>query len=146
MSVSDPSKPDEKSGKISSSLFKKKSIKRPRDDHPKEEDSIDVDFFNQISKIEVKVEPVVTPEEESKDKIIASSIKTSTLVKAEITLPKLEVVTSEEKVVATAPVVSSVSDAPVLVKSKDPATKKISSKRCPTPDSNRSSGRIFCSR
>ena len=144
MGISDPSKPDEKSGKISSSLFKKKSIKRPRDDHPKEEDSIDVDFFNQISKIKVKVEPVVTSEE-PKNKIIENSEKTSTLVKAEITLPKLEVVTSEEKVVATAPVVSSVSDAPVLVKSKDPATKKISSKRCPTPDSNRSSGRIFCS-
>jgi hypothetical protein len=43
-----------KSGKISSSLFKKKSggcgLKRPREES-KEEDSIDADFFIQVSKI-----------------------------------------------------------------------------------------------
>jgi len=139
--ISDPSKPDEKSGKISSSLFKKKSAKRPRDDRPKEEDSIDVDFFNQISKNEAEAKSVVTPPE-PKDKLVEASEKTSSLIKSDISLPKPETVTFEVKIIPMAPVVSSVSDVPVLVKSKDPASKKISSKRCPTPDSNRSSGRI----
>ncbi len=140
MGISEPSKSDEKSGKISSSLFKKKSVKRPRDDHPKEEDSIDVDFFNQISKNEVEATSVVTPEE-PRVKVVDASENTSASVKNEISLPKPEMVMVEEKVVIATPVVSSVSEAPVLIKSKDPATKKISSKRCPTPDSNRSSGR-----